>query len=96
MTVLEVLGNCAQRIQGIRLPVGEAESTLQLAQVVNDIQACINTLAAYADQGASSGSEAADQEAPEVAISADEDLFGEAGQTEERKAGGEDDKRADV
>ena len=96
MTVLEVLGSCSQRIQGIRLPVAEVESTLQLAQVVDDIQACINTLAAYADQGASSGSEAADQEAPEVAISADEDLFGEAEQTEEREAGGEDDERSDV
>ena len=96
MTVLEVLGSCTQRIQGIRLPVAEVESTLQLAQVVNDIQACINTLAAHADQGASSGSEAADQEAPEVAISADEDLFGEDDQTGERKAGGEDDEHTDV
>ena len=96
MTVLEVLGSCAQRIQGIRLPVAEVESTLQLAQVVDDIQACINTLAAHADQGASSGSEAADQEAPEAAISADEDLFGEDDQAEERKAGEEDDERADV
>lgn len=66
MTVLEVLGSCTQRIQGIRLPVAEVESTLQLAQVVNDIQACINTLTAHAEETPAEGAaEEPEAETPE-------------------------------
>lgn len=94
MTVIEALSSCLQRVREIRLPVAEAVATLQLTGIADDIQACINTLAAHAGEKAADGD--AEAEEPEETGSAEEDLFGEAEQTEEREAGGEDDKRSDV
>ena len=94
MTVIEVLSSCVQQIQGIRLPVDEAVAVLQLKGIEDDIQACINTLAAHAGEKAADGDVKAEE--PEETGNAEEDLFGEAEQTKEREAGGEDDERSDV
>ena len=66
MTVLEVLGSCVQRINGIRLPVAEAANMLQLAGVAGDIQACINTLAAHANDSAAPAEDAEQAEMPDA------------------------------
>jgi hypothetical protein len=94
MTVLEVLGSCVQRIREIRLPVAEAVNTLQLTGIADDIQACIDTLAAHADHGAvpedkAKPEESGKTERTEEAQNEENDLFGE-------KAGGENDERTDV
>lgn len=97
MTVLEVLGSCAQRIREIRLPVAEAVNTLQLTGIADDIQACIDTLAAHADHGTApedkekpeESGETERMEETEEARNEENDLFGE-------KAGGENDERTDV
>lgn len=91
MTVLEVLGSCVQRINEIRLPVAEAVSTLQLAGVADDIQACINTLEAHANKEAEP-EENTDQELQSEA--ADQEEAGEG--AGEQKAGEDDDERPDV
>lgn len=94
MTVLEVLGSCVERVNAIRLPVAEAANMLQLAGVADDIQACVNTLAAHA-------------EAPEEGKGAEPPAEGEGAEPpaeetapeavrKEQKAGEEHDQRADV
>lgn len=97
MTVLESLRACVDRLNGVRLPAVEAVNVIIISTVANDIQACIDTLQAHAADGAEATEKTeGEAEKPEETGNAEEDLFGEAEQTEEREAGGEDDKRSDV
>lgn len=97
MTVLEVLGSCVQRINEIRLPVAEAVSTLQLAGVADDIQACINTLAAHANDSAAPEEDKGTEQPEEVV--AEDTQAGAVAQEDaenEQKAGEEHDEHPDV
>lgn len=97
MTVLEVLESCVQRVHGIRLPVAEAANTLQLAGVADDIQACINTLAAHANDSAAPAEDKGTEQPEEAA--AEDTQAGAVIQEDaenEQKAGEDDDERPDV
>lgn len=86
MTVIELLDYDVQKIRGIRLPIAEHLAASALAEIANEIEACIQTLAdgvaAEAEEKAQAENEDSARaesfgEEQRVGEESAEDLFGE-------------------
>lgn len=64
MTLIEVLEDCIQKVDSIRLPVAEAANILQLTGIAENLRACINALSTQSPEG-EEGQEAPEGDIPE-------------------------------